>query len=378
MLALNHAIRRIAPVARTNRIGPIGLECALNELHLVQLAVSSSGGIGVRAQASVPYPGDRSELLESPQLRALIREALGKARFKGRTVVTAMPSGQTRIMPVNYYVGTGQNDAAVIVKLMEERLDGDLTDYVIDYLPIRSQTQADEHSALVAIARREAVVAYLEALRKSGLDVDCLEIGPVAIRRLVASIAPERKRENVLVINFGSVASFLTIISGNRLLFDQSVPFGERALLARIAGALDVPESSARKLLDSHSLNPKHSGKAHALGPAGVDVAATLQEILKPLFLELADEISRALIYMASQTHGESVERIYLLGSVARWHGVDQLLNTLLTLPVETIPNPLNRFSLSAATQGGAETDAVPELAVATGLALRGLTAIDE
>jgi Tfp pilus assembly PilM family ATPase len=81
---------------------------------------------------------------------------------------------------------------------------------------------------------------------------------------------------------------------------------------------------------------------------------------------------------MASQTHGESVERIYLLGSVARWHGVDQLLNTLLTLPVETIPNPLNRFSLSAATQGGAETDAVPELAVATGLALRGLTAIDE
>ncbi len=378
MLALNNTIRRISPVARINRVGPIGLECALNELHLVQLEVASNGGVRVRAQASVTYPGDRSELLQSPQLRALIRDALSKGRFKGRTVATAMPSGQTRIMPVNYYVGPGQNDAAVIVKLMEERLDGDLTDYVIDYLPIRSESQADERSALVAIARREAVVAYLEALRKSGLEVDCLEIGPVAIRRLVASIAPERKRENVLVINFGSVASFLTIISGNRLLFDQSIQFGERMLLARIAGALDMPESSARKLLDSHSFDPKPGGNAHTPGSAGVDIAATLQEILKPLFLELADEIGRALIYMASQTHGESVERIYLLGSVARWHGADQLLNKLLTLPVETILNPLNRFRLSGATQGGPQTDAAPGLAVATGLALRGFTAIDE
>jgi len=380
MLALNDAIRRISPVARISQVGPIGLECALNELHLVQLEGTSSDGIAVRAQASVTYPGGRSELLQSPhlRLRALIREALSKAPFKGRTVVTAMPSEQTRIMPVNYYVGPGQNDAAIIVKLMEERLDGDLTDYVIDYLPIRSQTQADEHSALVAIARREAVVAYLEALRKSGLEVDRLEIGPVAIRRLVASIAPERRRENVLVINFGSVASFLTIISGNRLLFDQSIQIGERMLLARIADALDMPESAARKLLDSHSLDPKQSGKTHSLGPAGVDVATTLQEILKPLFLELADEISRALIYMASQTHGESVERIYLLGSVARWRGADQLLNKVLTLPVETILNPLNRFSLSEPTQGGTETAAAPELAVATGLALRGLTAIDE
>ncbi|MEA3244473.1 MAG: pilus assembly protein PilM [Pseudomonadota bacterium] len=379
MFALNQVIQRISPATRVNRVGPIGLECAVNELHLVQLETVLRGGIRVRAKASVSYQEERADLLQSPrELRALIRKALGKGRFKGRKVVTAMPSGETRIMPLSYHVNPGQGDASIILKLMEERLDGNLTEYVIDYLPIRAGNQADDHSALVAIARREAVVEYLEALRKSGLEVDCLEIGPVAIRRLVASMAPEGKRENVLVINCGRGASFLTIISGNRLLLDQAVQFGEDMLLAQIAGALDMPEPSVRKLVDLHSLDPRDGGKENALVAVGIDVATTLQEILKPSFLELVDEINRALIYMASQTHGESVDRIYLLGSVARWQGADKLLNELLVLPVETIPNPLKTFRRSGVPEAVNEIDAAPEIAVATGLALRGLRASDD
>jgi type IV pilus assembly protein PilM len=379
MFALSQAIQRISPATRVNRVGLIGLECAVNELHLVQLETVSRGGIRVRAKASVTYQEDRSDLLQSPrELRALIRKALGKGRFKGRKVVTAMPSGETRIMPVNYHVNPGQGDAGIILKLMGERLDGDLSEYVIDYLPIRAENQADDHSALVAIAKREAVVEYLEVLRKSGLEVECLEIGPVAIRRLVAAMAPEGKRENVLVINFGREASFLTIISGNRLLLDQAIQFGEDMLLAQIAGALDMPEPSVRKLVDLHSLDPRDGSQENALVEVGIDVAATLQEILKPSFLELVDEINRALIYLASQTHGESVDRIYLLGSVARWQGADKLLNKLLVLPVETIPNPLKTFRRPGAPEAVNEIDAAPAIAVATGLALRGLRVNDD
>jgi type IV pilus assembly protein PilM len=379
MLALNQAIQRHSSAARANRIGPIGLECAMRKLHLVQLENSARGGTRVRAKTSVSYPKKRAELLQSPdELRALVRDALGRGRFKGRKVVTAMPSGETRIMPVTYNVNPGQGDADVILRLMDERLDGDLSDYVIDYLPIRGENRAGEHSALVAIARRRAVVEYLEALRKCGLEVDCLEIGPVAIRRLVAAMAPQGQRENVLVINFGSVASFLTIISGNRLLLDQSIQFGEDMLVARVAAELDMSEQSVRRLLALHNVAPPEHGDLPVLEAVGIDVAATLQEIVKPLFLGLTEEINRALIYMASQTHGESVDRVYLLGSVARWQGAETLLNQLLVLPVETIPNPLKTFRRPGVPEAAKETDAAPEIAVATGLALKGLVANDD
>lgn len=379
MFALNKAIQRIATAPRSGTVGPIGLECALNELHLVQLESGSKSGIRVRAKASVKYQEDRSELLQSPRkMRGLIRQALGADRFSGHKVTTAMPSGETRIMPVNYRVNPGQGDAGAILKLVEERIGGNLAEYVIDYLPIRTESQADDRSALVAIAKRASVIEYLEVLHKAGLVVDRLEIGPVAIRRLVAAMAPEGKHENVLVINFGNETSYLTIISGNRLLFDQAIQFGEDRLLAQISNALDMPESSIRNLVNLHSLDPHDAAGESRPEAAGIDVAGTLREIVKPSFLELVDEINRALIYMASQTHGESVDRIYLLGSVARWQGADKLLNKLLVLPVETIPNPLKAFLRPGVPEAVSETDAAPEFAVATGLALSDFTANDD
>lgn len=379
MFALNKAIQRIATAPRSGTVGPIGLECALNELHLVQLESGSKSGIRVRAKASVKYQEDRSELLQSPRkMRGLIRQALGADRFSGHKVTTAMPSGETRIMPVNYRVNPGQGDAGAILKLVEERIGGNLAEYVIDYLPIRTESQADDRSALVAIAKRASVIEYLEVLHKAGLVVDRLEIGPVAIRRLVAAMAPEGKHENVLVINFGNETSYLTIISGNRLLFDQAIQFGEDRLLAQISNALDMPESSIRNLVNLHSLDPQDAAGESRPEAAGIDVAGTLREIVKPSFLELVDEINRALIYMASQTHGESVDRIYLLGSVARWQGADKLLNKLLVLPVETIPNPLKAFLRPGVPEAVSETDGAPEFAVATGLALSDFTANDD
>jgi len=379
MFALNKAIQRIATAPRSGTVGPIGLECALNELHLVQLESGSKSGIRVRAKASVKYQEERSELLQSPRkMRGLIRQALGADRFSGHKVTTAMPSGETRIMPVNYRVNPGQGDAGAILKLVEERIGGNLAEYVIDYLPIRTESQADDRSALVAIAKRASVIEYLEVLHKAGLVVDRLEIGPVAIRRLVAAMAPEGKHENVLVINFGNETSYLTIISGNRLLFDQAIQFGEDRLLAQISNALDMPESSIRNLVNLHSLDPQDAAGESRPEAAGIDVAGTLREIVKPSFLELVDEINRALIYMASQTHGESVDRIYLLGSVARWQGADKLLNKLLVLPVETIPNPLKAFLRPGVPEAVSETDAAPEFAVATGLALSDFTANDD
>ena len=76
------------------------------------------------------------------------------------------------------------------------------------------------------------------------------------------------------------------------------------------------------------------------------------------------------LVYTASQTHGEPISRIYLIGSLARWQGMDSLLNSLVKLPVETIPDPLKIFGSD--TTPDIERLPQPEIAVAMGLALNG------
>jgi type IV pilus assembly protein PilM len=371
MSTLASVIQKFKPTANATRIGPIGLECSLTELHLVQMEVSNDNVITRHAMASLPYPESREAMFSAPKkMRALIHQAMGSDRFHGKQVITTLPASDTRILQVSYHVQDGQSDDAALLKALPERIDGDMKDYVIDYLPVRSEKRSEEHLAIVAVARSKAVIQYLEILRKSGLKTQQLEIGPSAIRRLIAAIGPQGVHENVLAINFGRNQSFLTVVSGRRLLLDQSVNLGEIKLLESIATALDMTLNSARELVNNTSFSMKDSQPDHD-GNLDIDIAGTLQEIIKPIFLELTEEINRVLVYTASQTHGESVSRIYLLGSLARWEGIDQLLNNLVKLPVETIPDPLKQLGHPARSAGNSHAN--PEIAVATGLALNGM-----
>lgn len=102
------------------------------------------------------------------------------------------------------------------------------------------------------------------------------------------------------------------------------------------------------------------------------DLADTVSEILKPQFLKLVEEIKRVCLYAAAETRGGTVSQVYLLGSVARWPGSDRLLSSMTNMRVEKIPNPL--ALLRGEPQAVPSVAPAPEVAVATGLALRGMT----
>jgi type IV pilus assembly protein PilM len=365
-------LRKPNPKTATRRVGPIGLDCALDRLHLVQLE-SANGVISLQAKASLTYPEPLDALQAAPKkMRALIQQALGSDRFRGRHVVTRLPSAEARIMPVTYHAANDQTAESALLKVINERIDGDLSDFVIDYLPIRSDSKSEECLAIVAVAERRRVIDYLEMLRKAGLAVDRLEIGPTAIRRLVSAMGTADRQENVLALNSGRASSYLSVISGSRLIFDQEIRFGESRMLEDIARALEITQEAAQSLVSSSSFAPVSLPARQTSPGFDMDASETLQQIVKPAVLNLAEEINRTLIYTASQTRGEPISRIYLLGSLARWQGMDHLLGTLIRLPVAIIPNPLKPFD----RDNGASADnneSIPEIAVATGLALSGL-----
>ncbi len=240
-----------------NGVGAIGLDCSLTELHLVQMQIDSAKQIHLQAQATLPFPHSREEMMNSPKLmRALVQKALSQESFKGKTVISALPSGGTTITPVTYKVKAGQSDAQAIASVMSERVGEDIADYVLDFLQVRSEQRTEEHLAIVAMAKRETVVEYLEVLRLAGVVVDRLEIGPVAIRRLITAMGPKQGHENVIAINFGRQTSFLTVISGSRLLLDQTITFGEEQFLSDIVETLDLSVDAVQKLIDRCIFDP--------------------------------------------------------------------------------------------------------------------------
>lgn len=363
------------PVPQSRKAGPIGIDFGLDAVHLVQLQAADGQSPEVRARASMAYGAPRREVLSNPHLfRSLMRRALEADRFHGRKSVIAVPPGMFRTVSINYQSAGGQaQEAAAILRVMKDRLDGDLSDHVIDYLPVKSRSKDDERLALVAVSEHRTIVDFLELARKARLDVEALEIGPVAISRLIGAISADNGGGNVLVINSGRKASYLTVISGSDLLFDQEVGFGESSLIRQVAETLDLSADMAHDLILRSGVKSAAYAEDAAAAIDEAGLVSALSEVLKPQFLKLAEEIKRVCMYAASETRGGPVTQLYLLGSIARWPGSDSFLSSLTAADVAKIPDPLALFPSGEDHSDSAAAGTAPDIVVATGAALRGL-----
>ena len=155
----------------------------------------------------------------------------------------------------------------------------------------------------------------------------------------------------------------MSVIWGRRLILDREFDFGENRLAERLCTALDMPRETVLRLLYQRGIGT---------APVAADaVAETLVEVLRPEFMTLAAEVNKTLIYTASKTRGQSVERIYLLGSVARYPDAANLVQELVSIPVEVV-NPFKAFTARPDAAVLSELDPIAGIGLATGLALRG------
>jgi len=342
---------------------------------MCQIRPMPHGLFSIVAKASIEYSGSREELIANPKkLKALINPTLKQKKFQGKRVAALMPWEEAKIILLTYKASVADVDGEV-VKMLARRIDGPIDDYVVDYVPVRASASDEEHMVVATVARRETVDILLNALIACGLEVDSLDIAPTALRRIVSALYTGKAADNVMMINTYQDESYLTVISGRRLLFNQSVPFGETLLLDNIASGLDVTAEAARALIIDHGLQRKSLALASG-ADVDRDISATLLEIVKPCFLELIEEINRVLVFTASETHGVPVSRICLLGCIANWPGAQQVLLSLLDFDA---PDGQTEFAQVFMDEN--EDTRIPweglfsEISIAMGLALRDLVA---
>jgi len=344
--------------------GPIGLDISSSGIRLVQFIKNNNR---IELNASVLVPVSEEARVASKQCRAIIRKALRKHGFTGREVVTCLPPDDVKIMMISYLHKPGKQDEELIVQRIAERVEDDINNYVIDFMMVRPQVKdGQERSVLVAMAKRDKVLTYLEYLRKSGLQVKALEIESTAIRRLVLVKHGHENKANLMTVSMGHAQTYITVLSGRRLIYERDVNFGEKQLMASLCKELDLDEFEARTLLVS-----EETKLAADISEDQQCLSATdaVYSVLKPLFMELVEDINRALVYAASETRGMPVEHVYLTNLVATWRGIEHFIDSLIEVPVSVL-RPFAGFNHPHLL----EMEFDPRGAVAAGMALHGLT----
>lgn len=362
--------KKVKTLGSKSSLGPIGFELGKNSVRAVQIQHGSTRP-RLRTAASQAYPLPKEELmLNTSAFRSFVRAFLKKHQFHGNKIVTCTPSDELRTLTIDYPISDVANEEQEIVEQVRRRVDQDLSELVIDYLPARSGAGADKRTALVAVASANKQVEFLELHRKAGLEVVGLEIGPIAIRRLVENIARVKRTPNVMVVNCGVERSYLTVTSGRRLMLDRSVQFGEKQVVEKLASALDMSYEEVSSLLLKYGVD-QNRNSVELLGGLieSSEIVSTILEVVTPAFYEVVRDIERVASYVHAQLHGADITHIFLLGSVARWPGADVYLQGLLNRPVSTL-NPFECFFSDPDSEKVLNHVPVAAMAVATGCAL--------
>ncbi len=361
-------VERIGSILRKKndafQYGPIAIDMGANGLRMVQFR-KHGDSLELYASACIATTDEQRD--SSVQLRARIKQLLKENDFVGREIVTCLQPEDVKIMMLSFMHQSDTKDEEMIVQRISERIEDQIENYVIDYMMVRPEAgNVQERSVLVALADHDRVIDHLENLRKMGLTVNALEIEPTAVRRLVEVKHGSEHDANLMMISMGRAQTYITVLSGRRLIYERDIDFGEIQLIAMLCKELDINEHEAITMLQQANTGDV---TGNAENQHDTPVADAFYSVLKPLFMELVEDINRALIYAASETRGMPVKQVYLTDRVATWHGIENFIKTLIEVPVSVLL-PFEGFNNAAEF----DTDSGPRSAVVTGMALYGLT----
>jgi len=366
------------------RVEALGLEIGAANLKLVEL---SGNPPALRALATRPTPPGmlvEGVIAEPQALAQELKELLAEARTKKRYVVTAVPNPSVILRTLQVPKMPLKEMEEAVRWEAERYIPFPIDEVVLDFAPLDPLAEVadgEQVEVMVGAARQEAVASLLEALRGAGLTPIILDVKPFAgLYPLEAQLSSDPEGVSVAV-EIGAESTSLVLLKGDRPLavriltlsgkdFTEAIgkSFGLDFLTAeevkRTYGLATIPTEDEELLLDFDAERERYS-------------PAKIYDAIRPILVELTQEIRRSLEFFRVQLGDIQPEVGYLYGGGSRLRGLPTLLTDTLGVNF-TVPDPWQgiqvdprRFDLDKIKEMG------PEFLVPVGLALRGVMPLD-
>ncbi|RTG96474.1 pilus assembly protein PilM [Thermus scotoductus] len=366
------------------RVEALGLEIGAANLKLVEL---SGNPPALRALATRPTPPGmlvEGVIAEPQALAQELKELLAEARTKKRYVVTAVPNPSVILRTLQVPKMPLKEMEEAVRWEAERYIPFPIDEVVLDFAPLDPLAEVadgEQVEVMVGAARQEAVASLLEALRGAGLTPIILDVKPFAgLYPLEAQLSSDPEGVSVAV-EIGAESTSLVLLKGDRPLavriltlsgkdFTEAIgkSFGLDFLTAeevkRTYGLATIPTEDEELLLDFDAERERYS-------------PAKIYDAIRPILVELTQEIRRSLEFFRVQLGDIQPEVGYLYGGGSRLRGLPTLLTDTLGVNF-TVPDPWQgiqvdprRFDLEKLKELG------PEFMVPVGLALRGVMPLD-
>ncbi|HMP05983.1 MAG TPA: pilus assembly protein PilM [Lacipirellulaceae bacterium] len=326
----------------------------------------------VEAFDYIEYP----KILTQPEAEPaeLIREALAtflsRNDLTGSTVAISV-GGQSGLMRFIKLPPVESKKIPDIVKYeARQQIPFSLDDVVWDYQQLTGGSEEDgfalEPEVGLFAMKRDQVARALAPLEEAGIEVDLIQLAPLAVYNYVCfdrleefqgtPYDPTDPPASTVVVSVGTDTTDLVVTNGYRV-WQRNIPIGGNHFTRALSKELKLTFVKAEHL------------KRHA---TQADDPKAVFQAMRPVFSDLLAEIQRSLGYFMSLDKAAKIGEVIALGNAMKLPGLQRYLAQNLEQDVRPIEE-FNRLVGGSAAGNAQFKDNILSFAPAYGLCIQGL-----
>lgn len=244
----------------------------------------------------------------------------------------------------------------------EEHIPFDISDVNLDYHVM--DRSSDAIHVLMAACKRDKVANLKQAIQLAGKQPSVIDVDAFALQNCYELNYDPKPGQVVALLNIGASTTNINILNGVRSVFTRDATFGGNQYTSLLQKELGLTFDQAESV---------KRGRPMPEGSEPRDVAAILDTVSDILALEIQKTMD---FYRATVEDSQSaVGRILVSGGGSKLTGLVGFLAKRFEVPVEMF-DPFRKIRVdSRGFDPEYMREIVPEMAIAVGLALRGVDA---
>jgi type IV pilus assembly protein PilM len=243
----------------------------------------------------------------------------------------------------------------------EEHIPFDIADVNLDYeLTSRSE---DALHVLMAACKSDKIANVKQAIQLAGKQPVIIDVDAFALQNCYEVNYRPRPGEIVALLNIGAATMNINILNGTRSVFARDASVGGSQYTSLLQRELGLSFEQAESVKRGMPL------------PEGAE-PRPIQPIIETVSEALALEVKKTVdFYRATAQDEAGIQKILLAGGGSKLPGLADFLGRKFEIPVEVF-DPFRQIEVdSRKFDPDYMREIVPEMAVAVGLALRGVEA---
>jgi len=344
--------------------GLVGLDIGSSSVKAVEL----QGKPGALSLVNLGFQGLQpdtvvdGQIMELNDVSGVISTVFSSHQFKTDRVAAGVSGSSVIVKNIIVPQMTREELEESIDWHAEEHIPFEISDVSLDYQVVGSGT--DSLHVLMAACKRDFVANLKQAIQLAGKHPAVIDVDAFALQNCYEVNYEPADNTVVALLNVGASTMNINILRGVRSVFTRDVSVGGNQYTSLLQKELGLTYEQAEAV---------KRGGAPPASVEPVDIDGALETVSDMLALEISKTFD---FYRATAEDGDgTVQRILISGGGSKLKGLPEYLSNRFEMPVERL-DPFRKIKVDARRfDPDYMREVVPEMAVAVGLALRGVDA---